>query len=834
MFRLKRIVALSCLTFLCLNGRAGTVCAQLALPFRGMRPTTTPVERPAEGVIGPGRELTQALVEAEELVDRGQFNEAVKLLQAVLDEPEDFFLSLDLRQCLKQKALDLIARMPPEGRQAYELLYGISARERLEDAAARDDAEGIADVMRRYFHTKAGYDATDRLASWEMDHGRPLAAAICFERLRASPGATAAREPMLSLKTALCWTRAGLPERSTEVLLALKSPGKISRLTVAGADVAFFQSSDQAQPWLQTIFPTASGSTVAHGDWTMFRGDPRRSADSAPVTAAGGDLWQFSTLDYLQLDSDSEINEAKIRAVRGEFQRERARFEAENQPTIPAAEPLIVGDVVLLRTLDGVTAINLKTGEFLWRSVLNEQSLTALLDQEGAMVDEENIERSLLSQFLAQRAWRNLASGTLSSDGRYVYAVEEVEFVTHYTLGIRAMRGSSMPEGNRLAAYEVRGGRFRWEAGGPRGEQQLALAGHFFLGPPLPSQGKLYCLATVGGEIRLLVLEPQPEKRSAKIVWTQSLIAPSPIPISAFSRSVSGLSPSLINGILICPTASGTTVAVDLTRRQLLWGYRYPPAVQNDFNDQRAIFMRMAGGPGLSIDESEERWLDSAPLITDGSVILTPQDSDELHCLNVADGGLIWKVPREQGLYLAGSYQGTVIVVGKDQVQCLRLADGKPAWQGPIPIERPSGRGLRDGRFYHLPLSTGEIATLDLDHGRIVSRSKLRNGHIPGNLVAAGGDPGFAVGRPGRGFPFASGTGAADRHRAGEECPRRSRTGPPWGTTAEPRGTGGRIGRPAEVAATGARAAHPRNSGRSDPGRHADRFRRLAEIRRRR
>ena len=47
----------------------------------------------------------------------------------------------------------------------------------------------------------------------------------------------------------------------------------------------------------------------------------------------------------------------------------------------------------------------------------------------------------------------------------------------------------------------------------------------------------------------------------------------------------------------------------------------------------------------------------------------------------------------------------------------------------------PSGRGFSTGSRYYLPLSSAEVAAVDLDAGKIMQTSKSREGRVPGNLV---------------------------------------------------------------------------------------------------
>ena len=86
-----------------------------------------------------------------------------------------------------------------------------------------------------------------------------------------------------------------------------------------------------------------------------------------------------------------------------------------------------------------------------------------------------------------------------------------------------------------------------------------------------------------------------------------------------------------------------------------------------------------------------------------------------------------------------GQFGVDVIVVGRNEIRALRLKDGRPAWKQSTALPTPSGRGFQTQGYYHVPLSTGEIATINLHSGRLVARSKTRSGEVLGNLVSANG-----------------------------------------------------------------------------------------------
>ena len=99
-------------------------------------------------------------------------------------------------------------------------------------------------------------------------------------------------------------------------------------------------------------------------------------------------------------------------------------------------------------------------------------------------------------------------------------------------------------------------------------------------------------------------------------------------------RRLAGASPSLADGVLICPTSAGAVVAVDLATRSLRWGYQY---------GRWDLMRRNSGSIGVAhlhavTERDQGYWLDATATIADGCVILTPVESQELHCLDLLTG----------------------------------------------------------------------------------------------------------------------------------------------------------------------------------------------------
>lgn len=697
-------------------------------------------------------------LEGQERIERMQ--RAVTALQKILDLERDFayYPTDDDRsfiQSAKAEAEHLLLTLPTEGLELYRTEFGPQARAALDEAIAESNVSGIEEVVRRYFHTTAGREATYRLGSYHLDRAEPLAAALVFERIRALEATV---DPGLALKTAIAWGRAGMPDQSVKTLVEFRDGVPGGFVQIGGERVALFNNETDALPWLVKVLGRQPEfASLGEEQWTMFRGSPTRTATTRPTSPIWDVRWRYTTVER-----PGDFDEKRLLEIVEEFARLEMGYRERSLLTTPAMHAIVVGETVVFRTFHNLRAVDLKSGETVWESAVYDEGFDRLLEGEDLNVQNvQNVNGRRIAlptasngiavtpaqKFLAQRAWRDMTAGTLASDGRFVFSVEELDFISGTQMAPNGLminvptteRGHT----NKLMATEVRTGKLTWELGGVRGDDEFQLAGGFFLGPPLPLGNRLYSLVERNGEIQLAVVETIERKWENQtlyrpnVQWTQSLITPNRDITMSPLRRLAGLTPSYGDGVVVCPTASGAVVAVDLARRQLAWGYRYrttsPSVPGNPF-----IGRRMAQ-TNTTEDDAENRWLDSAPTIADGYVVLTPRDSAELHCIDLVSGKRAWEPkPRGDGLYVAGVHEGNVIVVGHSQIQAYRLTDGTPTWSDPIPIAGPTGRGIRSGSLYHLPVRAG-IVTIDLDAGRILATAKSPTGHAPGNLVSAAG-----------------------------------------------------------------------------------------------
>ena len=721
-----RVAAIAAL-FAC----AGLVSAQNAVRNPDVDPDDDPVE--ARVSLPTDRLKERQLDRARRLIADGRWSDAATLLDEMLAGDRDFFFRPQHGQAtwrsIKAEAASLIGTLPPDGRSAYDLQFRARADRMLEQSIAAGDGAGIVAVARRWSHTPAGGRATMLAALESLDAGQPLAAAAWLERLSAGGDAF---EPTASVVKAVAWWRAGDRRAALAALEDARRRGGTT-MRLGGREVSLAFPAAHAAEWLEAI--AGAGSPTAgrrDAESWMVRGDAARNARV--------DASRPLMVPRYRVPLTRHPEEARL------LEKRRRLFADRDTPLLPAGTPLAVDGAILLRSPLGLLAVDFASGKRIW---LRGAAVDSLASADGGDGEESRAD----GVGGLDRAFSDATCGAVSSNGRFVYAIEAG--ARERDVGERTRRGAIAPApeaGASLIAHDLAArGATAWRlpaaADRPDAGPEAAVR---YLGAPLTIGDQLFVLAEEKGEIRLDVVDAA----TGRPLWTQPLAeldedqqADRP---ETRARRCSGLSPAFSDGVLVCPTGAGTAIAVDLATRTLLWAYTYPVAGADE--DGRAgargplggIMRRVVvnGVPVADHAAPPGGWRDACPIVADGRVLLTPSESDALHCVDLRTGSLRWKVPRGESLYVAGIVAGRALVVGGRGVDALAMEDGTSCWKKPASLAPAtvSGRGILTASRLFVPLDTPEVVEIDLADGGIVGRSPARGGVIPGNLLAYRGE----------------------------------------------------------------------------------------------
>ncbi len=432
---------------------------------------------PANGgqTLPENREVVLQLRRAEAEIGEGRSAEAIDRLQLILDHAEDFFVDVAGSLTAREQAQQLLLTMPAEGRRLYEQKFGQQAAALWESADRRNDPHEQMDVMRRYFLTEAGGLAAWRHAVNEMDRGHMLVAARWFEQLQKHDLAQR-WEPELSQHHVLSLWRAGDPQRSSQALLNLVAA--TTEPILEGAQVPKLTTLDEVRTWLDTHLgePVRAVDRPVR-DWRVAGGNLEHAASFRTGTPVWDAEWERPVIDASEVPATDQYEE-----VLTELDSLQLRNAAQTrQSQLPVHAPIVVGDTLIFGSYGHVNGVDVSSGRLRWRTyepddtfsfLVNSSMYTNAVSPGGPRIPGP------LSTFLEQRAWRDQTSASLSSDGRYVFVIKDSglpgalsQNVLSTQIGEHPLRADSH---NLLRAYEVDGGRLKWEAGGPRPGQSAA------------------------------------------------------------------------------------------------------------------------------------------------------------------------------------------------------------------------------------------------------------------------------------------------------------------------------------------------------------------------
>ena len=362
----------------------------------------------------PERELLRHLSAGSQFLSEERFSEAVQHLGKILEHPRDYFYKIPDKKGftgIKKFTLDIIGRMSDGGRQAFELQYGTTAKRLLENALTEGDFSEILNISRRYFHTKAGYEATYLVGIALFDRGEPLAAALKLQELQQWPQAWESLEPGLSLAETCCWLQCGDREKAeaTAKRLLGRDPDFLQSWRPSGTPASGLPESpknaDELLALLEVQLPSAATfRTASLENWMMPGGNPARSGEAKGGVPLLRRIWSIPHAEKPLVDAclqwaDQECRRAKV-------------------PMLPSLQPIVVNDRVFMRNIDTLTAVDFNSGKRLWEAPI------APTDMQDAKLAIQQRAQNAANTSL--RMWLDRTYGTLSSDGARVFAVEDL------------------------------------------------------------------------------------------------------------------------------------------------------------------------------------------------------------------------------------------------------------------------------------------------------------------------------------------------------------------------------------------------------------------------
>ena len=713
----------------CLIGWCGVFCldtAQAQLPLGNRRN-----DNQAVFALAP-RAATRPMKLAEKAIQDGDFQQATALLGELLAEPmlnEYLIPEPNPRRTeisaisLRKKAEQLLGQIPIDQRGTYQEKYGVKAKVMLQKAIAANDTQAIAMTGRLYFHTDAGLEATMLVGHEHLAQGRPVMAAVAFEKVAKQSQGSKRFDPEATLLAAVSWSLSGAADRSEKLLRALKQNQGDAEARFYGKTVALFDENTPLQKWLKDVVAaTPLESHAIVNQWLVFRGDSRRNAQSGSGFPLLSPRWSIRTI----VDPVDE-------AAMGDFQQNL--IQAKVSP-LPKVHPLAVGNTLVMRTDDRLYGVDADSGKRLWSYP------PANVFRSGEQKSQDALGRlsnRLHQDKLRERLWLDALYGQISSDGNSVFLIPNPGIATDRE-DWRSYQSQVYDEPTDLRLYnELKSldlkqqGALKWQVGSESGLDEPELAKSFFLGPPLPVGDRLYAICVQQQSVRLVVLDAE----TGRFQWGRHLASTEESVSFRHERlrRLAGATPSESDGVLICPTGLNAIVAVDLATRSLSWGFQFKQPARSRINPLT-----------VELNKWNSMWRDATVTLTGGAVIYTPIDSNEIYCLNLQTGESLWKDFRKgrtrqrlRFMHVETVRDGNIIITSAGGLKAIDLKTGTEIWETRLTdYGLVSGRGYVSGSHCFIPTTSKKVLRISTATGEVDGVAMTEK--VLGNLISFRGD----------------------------------------------------------------------------------------------
>jgi outer membrane protein assembly factor BamB len=718
---------------------------------------------------------------AAQYIESKNWEIAVPALQKLVDLDYDIFADLPrvgvngriayVWVSVQGEADRLLGTLPKEGKDLYRAKFDGNAAELLKDARQSGSVDKLKVVVRKYRHTNPGVEAAALLAGYLLDRGSYAEAAREYDNLLDVEGWDKVTPEML-FKAAFAFRQAANRTRDNVRLLAKETLAwdELSRRRVKTLKLAGEERTLQEMQDFVAKLPVEKVD-AGQGEFQLVGVNASRNGQLIGGPAYLKELWKQPM--NRRAEGKNKVNQALT------------LLQQKGQTPLTPFEPLAIhatikGEKVPLmihRNFSGLTAVRMKNGKIEWESPSAWSLDRMAWDSKGGRLTALE---SFWQFFVTganngiqrpQVVFENSNIGVLTSDGRLVYAVDDLQMPPPPEVSVDDGWGRPMPgrvsynqevrdaiSHNKLQAIRAESGKLAWELGG-HGEKFGELSDAYFLGPPLPFEGKLYVLVEKKKKLRLVCLEtytePDPKDEGkildkVKIVSSQDLATVKYNMEEDVLRRLQASHLAYGEGVLVCPTNAGALLAFNLRTNRLMWAYSYrlredgPEQWEPGMGMNRPLpagWMRMPDGTARPLMVSSlQQWKMTPPVVADGKVVFTAPDARTLTCLDLKDGKYLWSKNRtEDELYLGGVFEGKVLVVGRKNTRALNLQNGETLWN--VETGSPSGVGVCSENVYYVPLKESAqykepgIAAIDVTKGLLIGTTRSRDKDVPGNLV---------------------------------------------------------------------------------------------------
>jgi len=625
---------------------------------------------------------------ADEGIAREDWKLVIDSLQRVIDDPDGALVGRSngagddgiLYESAQRQAFRVLASLPPEGLRAYRLFYDGQAKRLLDRARAEHDPAALRFIVSRYLLTQYGDDASELLASWALDEGRPgEALALITDVFELVPDRDIADEVLVG-KLAAAYAMLGQSDQSSVVVAAYREtvgdPGRVP-------------------DWLARL-----GSAPASYGWSVAAAEDGSPSPYRRASPLAPSLLEAAPWVY------------ELPGTTAELWRRIYDDDPLAALVLPSRQCVSDGTRLFVRKSDGCAALDLQDLMVSWessqprpgRSVRAERNAPAQRNPPSSEPRADRVE--------------DYIGGAISFAHGLVFTVERGSAggptdAPNAPVPLPPNRISGViPIATRLVAYDAQSGEHRWQRGGS-GSPDDELSDVQFRAAPIGVRDQLWVPYFKQTDQFVGVLRPTDGSLVRSV-----LLGSAREPLNPVAPT---LLPAASDGLVFVPSGYGALFALDAADATVRWAYQYERG-NRPRRDPRTTPV--------------PAWFPTPPVVAGGLVLLAATDHRELLALSAGSGEFRWAAAVEHGSYVI-AVDSTRVWLGGRNISCLSVTDGKPLWATRL-IAVPTGRGVIAGEVVLVPTSEG-LLSLDAATGAAIGVQPTPPSQTPlGDLMCVG------------------------------------------------------------------------------------------------
>ncbi|MDR1964535.1 MAG: PQQ-binding-like beta-propeller repeat protein [Planctomycetaceae bacterium] len=430
-----------------------------------------------ERLVPPDRTLFRRYDQAGRLIEAGRLPEAAQLLGAILENSADYFVqphppnsnppTQTSDQLFSDLVLDRLQGLPAKALESYSLQFEAQAKRLLENAVQNGSIEGIQQVARFYFPTTSGATAAFLLGMDQFEQGAYESALLTLQRLNQSRHNLTPFDPILSLTLASLQLRFHQTDKARQTVEHLLKNHPNPTILLSGNETWTPKSTDEIITRLEALRNESKAVPMAswleRTGWLLGMGTPRQNSETTAQKPLLELIWSVPTLNKSLFNWEANNLLSLVRKGTDAY--------------IPAAQPLLVGNHLLVRGLGEITAIDLRTGKQLWTAAESEYQISKSIQLPYPM--NFNAIRLGGSNHLGPLRvflWHDRITHQMSSDGSRIWTVDGLDMrslayaalgrgARNLQIGKKSVEDPRWGAGNTLVARDVKTGQTLWQIG---------------------------------------------------------------------------------------------------------------------------------------------------------------------------------------------------------------------------------------------------------------------------------------------------------------------------------------------------------------------------------